>query len=677
MPNLSRCTSDSDVISGTNFANVNPPELIVSIHTSNPSVDECYEFDSIYEALKGQLALRPAGAMEDTFFFRSPLSRTILTPEEVEHIYSIRDRYFPTYPDLRVSPSDNAVSLDDFLHAVDNYTSASNQSSKSQSLQRIQAILKRGIVTGSTAKGATKETMLHYAAADGALDIVKQLLAFPGTDLDATTVDEVTPLWYAVQKGELEVVKFLLEQGANPRVTSSNNGRNLLMAAMMAKGYKSEETILAIIRLLVKARVEINYESLDKTTPLMMASYMGFPTIVEYLLQRGANPNAVNQDGNTAMLETIWNKADNFEKVLALLVKAGAKNSRMKDGKSATDLLQEQIQQAQSELDTLSKKQYNSKNIMAKLKQHQNTSQKRRLEEFLKQSTAALAIVQKAGVSNLSLSVRAPKVNLNSVYKPTYLNPTAEVEKLVQEGIPRQDAMAYITKVVMMNRNYKQRLSNAINAGKNMSKVVRGIVPKRPSKFQSYSALPKKVATAAPVVPVRQASVSPVGVRGLLKTMRNRAPSPADPIAPSPIRPSSTTSEPRSVSNFTGLSNSNSVGTPGSSVSGPSFRAIRTLRNRSPVPVANSVRPTATIKKPAAVKAVKAAPSPEERYRSKLNALVKAYNTRHSNQKSVLNRSMAAEYKKLQAIAAEQVYGPRWANKVTLSGGTRKTNRRT
>ncbi len=66
-------------------------------------------------------------------------------------------------------------------------------------------------------------TPLHYAAADGNVALVNELLA-AGMDGEVTDDDRWTPLHFAAQKGAAEVVRSLLEAGAavDPRDAHGN-----------------------------------------------------------------------------------------------------------------------------------------------------------------------------------------------------------------------------------------------------------------------------------------------------------------------------------------------------------------------------------------------------------------------------------------------------------------------
>lgn len=57
-------------------------------------------------------------------------------------------------------------------------------------------------------------TALHYAAAEGRLEVCRVLLEFGG-DIDALLPDRSTPLMLAVEEGHLHLAQLLLERGAS------------------------------------------------------------------------------------------------------------------------------------------------------------------------------------------------------------------------------------------------------------------------------------------------------------------------------------------------------------------------------------------------------------------------------------------------------------------------------
>jgi uncharacterized protein len=78
-------------------------------------------------------------------------------------------------------------------------------------------------------------TALHYAAAAGAIDILRYLLEHHAY-IDAESPTKVTPLMLAAREGQEEAVKVLLEEGAD--ATLRDKGFHLTAAEMAEKADK-------------------------------------------------------------------------------------------------------------------------------------------------------------------------------------------------------------------------------------------------------------------------------------------------------------------------------------------------------------------------------------------------------------------------------------------------------
>lgn len=123
-----------------------------------------------------------------------------------------------------------------------------------------------GLLFGSLysvyAAGNRGETPLHTAAHEGRLDQVRVLLMDPQADINATDNYGETPIRYAAQSGKAEVVKELC---------------------------------------LHKDRIDVNKADIYGLTPLMAAMLINRGDIAETLILAGANVNAKNREGLTAV----------------------------------------------------------------------------------------------------------------------------------------------------------------------------------------------------------------------------------------------------------------------------------------------------------------------------------------------------------------------------------------
>jgi ankyrin repeat protein len=86
-------------------------------------------------------------------------------------------------------------------------------------------------------------TPLHYAAAKGLLALVGELVEQWSITVDITTQNKNTPLHLAAARGHLDVVQFLVNHGADPKLTDSNEGSALHYAAAGRREERNREVI--------------------------------------------------------------------------------------------------------------------------------------------------------------------------------------------------------------------------------------------------------------------------------------------------------------------------------------------------------------------------------------------------------------------------------------------------
>ncbi len=115
----------------------------------------------------------------------------------------------------------------------------------------------------------------------------------------------VTPLIRAVVNADLEVTKLLLEHGADAAIATAD--RQTPIHAALA-GRAAEPQALEMIRLLQKAGTDVNVvalinhrEEIRGGTALHYAVRKRYKTVIKELATFGINMNAVDQDGLTAL----------------------------------------------------------------------------------------------------------------------------------------------------------------------------------------------------------------------------------------------------------------------------------------------------------------------------------------------------------------------------------------
>ena len=138
-----------------------------------------------------------------------------------------------------------------------------------------------------------EDTALFDAARKGDLDAIKRLVEQKKVDIKAKYNQGATALHVAAQEGRLEVVKYLVVQGASIEAKSDKGFTALHMALMKGQ--------LEVIKYLVDQGASIKAKSDDGTAALHVAVLAGQLEVVKYLIGQGASIEAKNNKGFTAL----------------------------------------------------------------------------------------------------------------------------------------------------------------------------------------------------------------------------------------------------------------------------------------------------------------------------------------------------------------------------------------
>ena len=175
-------------------------------------------------------------------------------------------------------------------------------------------------------------SLLHCASYLGDVELCRTLLETDTLPIDVANQDGETALHYACRNNMEDVIQFLLSNGANPKVQSSE-GVTPLHHATISAFFRPN-----VIRLLVDHGADVNAQSsigyagikglpvLDHGcsiagSPLHWAVKKGDVSVVIRLLQHGANPNLSNVQGISPLQLAIGHRE--FE-ILDLLLRHSA-----------------------------------------------------------------------------------------------------------------------------------------------------------------------------------------------------------------------------------------------------------------------------------------------------------------------------------------------------------------
>jgi ankyrin repeat protein len=157
---------------------------------------------------------------------------------------------------------------------------------------------------------------LYQAAESRQIDIIKQLLNSGLTPNDRWAGH--LPLHGAVFGGETEIVKLLLDRGADVNAVDSNSGASGETALHIASQGEAKSAP-DIVGLLLGSGADVNVKDDEGTTPLMNA--LDHREIALMLLAQGADVNLRNQGGNTAVM---YAGARHLTGMIQILVRKGA-----------------------------------------------------------------------------------------------------------------------------------------------------------------------------------------------------------------------------------------------------------------------------------------------------------------------------------------------------------------
>jgi len=246
-----------------------------------------------------------------------------------------------------------------------------------------------GLANAQNSKTDGLDHQLLNAVFKGDLASVRMLLD-NGADVEAKDANGSTPLVSAAEYNDLAMVKLLLEKGANVRtkdrggetalINAARSGNSEIVGLLLQKTSDAKEKKRALFAavhgsgiVIVQSSDNANESRASQTsrprrgpphvpwvrtvklllgstsietrdengsTPLVSAAAYGAPEIVEFLLKRGADIQAIDKYGNTALIAAACECAlatmnSTYDIVKMLLNKGADPNARNREGTTA------------------------------------------------------------------------------------------------------------------------------------------------------------------------------------------------------------------------------------------------------------------------------------------------------------------------------------------------------
>lgn len=131
-----------------------------------------------------------------------------------------------------------------------------------------------------------------------------------------TEANGLTPLHYASFRGDVILINYLIENGADPHAKTTHG---ISMMHMAAKGNQPS----SIIYFNQKYNIPLDQEECSNMNPLHLAAIHGADNAAIYLLSLGVDPNKTDKDGFTPLHYAV---KQNQERITKKLLQKGASN---------------------------------------------------------------------------------------------------------------------------------------------------------------------------------------------------------------------------------------------------------------------------------------------------------------------------------------------------------------
>lgn len=175
---------------------------------------------------------------------------------------------------------------------------------------QVETLLQQGVNPNGVPDPWGSSALLH-GVMRGDVELVRLLLD-AGADPDLKSAG-FTPLGQAALRGHARIAELLLQAGANPDIKSNDGNTPLIAAASMNR--------VVVIRVLMRAHPDFTLFNSEGRTALSLAAFENFEDAVRVMLEAGVDANVQDKNKGTALDSTT--ESDN-KRIQKLLVDFGA-----------------------------------------------------------------------------------------------------------------------------------------------------------------------------------------------------------------------------------------------------------------------------------------------------------------------------------------------------------------
>jgi uncharacterized protein len=155
---------------------------------------------------------------------------------------------------------------------------------------------------------------IYEAASIGDKDTLLHFIEQYPDRTNAYSIDGFTPLGLASFFGHTDLVKVLIDNGADPNISSNNQLKvTPLHSACAISNYN-------IANILIKHGADVNARQLQSVTPLHSAAHNGQTKLASLLIDNGADVNSKMDNGQTPLFMA---EEKGFKDTIELLKKHG------------------------------------------------------------------------------------------------------------------------------------------------------------------------------------------------------------------------------------------------------------------------------------------------------------------------------------------------------------------